>query len=119
MVTSFVNTVLHRYTSYVAPIVIALAPALLRATGLTDPLGNITLYNFLFTILNAVIYILFPVIVLMLVYTGFLFVAAQGNPAKIQEARRALVWTIIGALVLLGAKAIALAVQATVDDLTT
>ena len=107
----------QRYLPTLLASIVMLAPTMLGAQ-LQDPLGNITLYNFLFTILNAVIYILFPVIILMLVYTGFLFVAAQGNPAKIQEARKALVWTIIGALVLLGAKAIALAVQATVDDLT-
>ncbi len=83
----------------------------------TDPLGDISLYDFLLLILNAVIFILFPIIVLMIVYTGFLFVAAQGNAAKLQEARRALIWTVIGALIVLGSKALALAIQATVKNI--
>ncbi|MBP9760376.1 MAG: hypothetical protein KBD24_03340 [Candidatus Pacebacteria bacterium] len=75
------------------------------------------LYTLLIKILNAVIFILFPIIVLMIVYTGFLFVSAQGNPTKIEEARRALMWTVIGALVLLGSKALAMAICATVKDI--
>ncbi|MBP9749679.1 MAG: hypothetical protein KBD21_03035 [Candidatus Pacebacteria bacterium] len=76
------------------------------------------LYDLLVKILNAVVYILFPFIVLMIVYTGFLFVTAQGNATKITQAREALVWTVVGALVVLGAKAIALAIEATVAEIT-
>ncbi len=76
------------------------------------------LYDLLVKILNAAVYILFPFIVLMIVYTGFLFVAAQGNATKITQAREALVWTVVGALVVLGAKAIALAIEATVVEIT-
>jgi hypothetical protein len=82
-----------------------------------NPLGNITLYDFLLLILNALIYILFPIIVMMIVYTGFLFVAAQGNPAKLEAARKALIWTVIGALIVLGSKALALAISATVKSI--
>ncbi len=87
------------------------------ATTFTNPLGDITLYDLLIKILNAVIYILFPVIVLMVVYTGFLFVKAQGNPGKISEANKALAFTLIGAVVVLGSKAIALAIEATVKSI--
>ncbi len=77
------------------------------------------LFTLLVKILNAAVYILFPFIVLMIVYTGFLFVTAQGNATKISQAREALVWTVVGALVVLGAKPIALAIEATVDSLRT
>jgi hypothetical protein len=53
----------------------------------------------------------------MIVYVGFLFVAAQGNAEKISSARSALVWTIIGGLLLLGASAIELVIEATVKTL--
>jgi hypothetical protein len=76
-----------------------------------------TLADVLVRVLNALIYILFPIIVLMIVYTGFLFIAAQGKPPKIVEARRALMWAVIGALVVLGSKALALAIGATVASL--
>jgi uncharacterized membrane protein YhaH (DUF805 family) len=83
-----------------------------------NPLGEITLQEFLLAVLNAVIYIVTPVIILMIVYTGFLFIAAQGNPQKLSDARRALIWTIIGALIVLGSIALAMAIEATVAQIT-
>jgi len=54
----------------------------------------------------------------MIVYTGFLFVKAQGNATAIGEARRTLMYTVIGGLVVLGSKAIALAIEATVKSIS-
>ena len=68
-------------------------------------------------ILQFVINIGAIIVILMLVYVGFLFVVAQGNESKISEARNALLWTVIGALILLGAQAISLGIQATVTSL--
>jgi heme/copper-type cytochrome/quinol oxidase subunit 2 len=59
------------------------------------------------------------VIILMLVVVGFQFVTAQGAPAEIAKARSALLWTVVGGLILLGAKAISLGIQATVQALST
>lgn len=79
----------------------------------TDCLGN-----FLISILQFVVRIGSIVVILMLVFVGFKFVVAQGNEAKITEAKTMLLWTLIGALVLLGAQVIALGIQATVRALT-
>jgi hypothetical protein len=82
--------------------------------GLKNPLNNIdSLPDFLNAILHAVVQIGSIILVLALVYTGFLFVAAQGNQEKISAARSALMWTVIGGLILLGAEAIGLVIQAT------
>jgi hypothetical protein len=89
----------------------------LHAAGFTNPLGNVTLYDFLLGILNSLIFILFPVIVLMIVITGFLFVVAQGNATKLQTARSSLLWTVIGGLIILGSKGLALAIEATVQNI--
>lgn len=56
-------------------------------------------------------------VVLAIVYAGFLFVAARGNPEQLTKARTTLFWTIIGALILLGAQVIAGAVQHTITSL--
>lgn len=86
---------------------------------LSNPLqGGSSLESFLLNILDFVINIGSIVVVLMLVYVGFKFVTAQGEPGKISEAREMLLWTVIGALVLLGSKAIALGVEATVKALS-
>jgi heme A synthase len=89
-------------------------------TQLLNPLkGGQSLQSFLTSILSFVIKIGAIVVVFMLVYVGYLFVVAQGAPDKISKARTALLWTIVGALILLGAQAIALGIQATVDALST
>ncbi len=69
-------------------------------------------------ILAFVVQIGVIVVIFMLVYVGYLFVAAQGVPGKIEEARNALLWTVVGALILLGAQAIAFGIQATVQALS-
>ena len=85
---------------------------------LINPLGSGTsLSSFMTNILQFVINIGAIIVILMLVYVGFLFVVAQGNESKISEARNALLWTVIGALILLGAQAISLGIQATVQAL--
>lgn len=88
-------------------------------TEFTSPLKQKDLACFLLAILNSLIYIVFPVIVLMIVYVGFLFVSAQGNESKLAEAKKALLWTVVGSLVVLGSIALALAIKATVDGFLT
>lgn len=86
--------------------------------GLTNPLKDIdTLPEFLNAILGGIVQIGTIVLIMMLVYVGFLFVAARGNAEKIQGAKSALVWTVIGGLILLGATAIQAVISATVESL--
>lgn len=86
---------------------------------LMNPLqGGTSLESFLSTILSFVIRIGAIIVVLMLVYVGYLFVMAQGSDSKLSEARKALLWTIIGALILLGAQAIAIGIESTVNALS-
>jgi len=85
---------------------------------LVNPLGaNTTLMSLLQRILDFVIQIGAIIVVLMLVYVGYKFVVAQGEPGKLSEAREMLLWTVIGALILLGAKVIATGIEATVNAL--
>ncbi|MCR4333903.1 MAG: pilin [Patescibacteria group bacterium] len=88
---------------------------------LINPLGTgTTLMSFLVSILDIITNTIGPIIViLMLVFVGYKFVVAQGNPGELEKAKQALLWTVVGALVLLGAKIIALGIQATVQALST
>jgi hypothetical protein len=58
------------------------------------------------------------VVVLMIIYSGFLFVTAQGVAAKILLARQSFFWTGVGALVLLGAWSIAQVLATTINTIT-
>ena len=85
--------------------------------GLQNPLGFSDIPGFLNAVLGLMISVGSIVIVIMIVYVGFLFVTAQGAEEKIKDARQALLYTVIGALILLGAQAISSGIQATVAAL--
>ena len=68
-------------------------------------------------ILNAVAYLLAPVVTIMLLYSGFLFVTAQGNTEKLGTAKKALTYALIGAVLVLGAKGFSLVVQNAIQGL--
>ncbi len=86
---------------------------------LMNPLkGSGNLESFLSSILDFVIRIGTIVVILMVVYVGFQFVTAKGDITKISKARESLLWTVIGALILLGAKAIAIGIEATVQAIS-
>jgi hypothetical protein len=87
-------------------------------TTLTNPLKAKSLEEFLGQILDFIIRIGIIVIVLVLVYVGYLFVIARGAPGELSAAKKALLWSLIGALILLGAKGISVALQATVASVT-
>ncbi|HEX7651470.1 MAG TPA: hypothetical protein VF439_02020 [Candidatus Paceibacterota bacterium] len=89
-------------------------------TGLKNPLagaGINSLPDLLNALLDFAITIGGIIVTIMLVFVGFKFVAAQGNSEKLTEARTMLLWTVIGALILLGAKAIEVGIVATVNSL--
>ena len=54
--------------------------------------------------------ILLPVfsglVIIMFIWVGILFLSAQGDPAKISTARKALIWVIVGIAVVLLANTI-------------
>lgn len=58
-----------------------------------------------------------PIIALAIIYCGFLFVAARGNTEKLTKAKDALLYTLIGAAILLGSWAIAQLISETVINL--
>ena len=88
-------------------------------TTLINPLGaGSDLFTFLNSILQVVIRIGTIVVILMLVYCGFKFVTARGKDTQITEAKNNLLWTVVGALILLGAQAIAKGIELTVKALS-
>ncbi len=87
--------------------------------ALTNPLSTNSLPELLLLVLNAVIIIAFPILILFLVYSGFLFVKAQGNESALSEARKTFAWTLIGGVVVLAAKAISEVIKNTVCSIVT
>lgn len=86
---------------------------------ITNPFkGGDSLSELITTVLNNVVMpIAAVVVVIWIVWAGFTFVMAQGNPKKIEEAQQRLLWSLIGAGILLGAAGISAVVQNTVGAL--
>jgi hypothetical protein len=85
--------------------------------ALLNPLNASSLTDLLNEILGYVVMLGGIFLTIMLVYVGFLFVAARGNDEKIRSARAALMWTVVGGLLLLGASALSQVIAATVKGL--
>lgn len=66
---------------------------------------------------GIVIPVAIPLLALAIMYTGFLFVIAKGNPEKLKTAKEALKWTVYGGLIILGSYIIAEALQGTLKDI--
>ena len=88
-------------------------------TTINNPLGPDlkTIPDFIYALIKIVMYVGVPIVALAIIYTGFLFVTAQGDEKKLTEAKKAIVNTLIGAVILLGAFVIANAIKGTVDDI--
>jgi len=68
-------------------------------------------------ILDIVLIVGVPIVALAIIYTGFLFVTAQGNEKKLATAKTAILFTLLGAVLLLGSWVIANAIGTTVDQI--
>lgn len=84
-----------------------------------NPFGqqSFTLFDFVKRLVNLATKIAIPIIILMIIYAGFLFVKAQGAPEAITDAKRTLGYTLLGAGIILGANVIALAIETTISGL--
>jgi len=87
-------------------------------TKIVNPIPKIdSIMGLIKTILEGVVKIGIPIVALAIIYCGFLFVQARGKPEAIKKAKDALIYTIIGAAILLGSWAIAQLISETVLEL--
>jgi len=87
--------------------------------ALENPLAVDSLEQFLSEILKFIVRLGTIVVIVMIVVVGFMFVSARGNPEEIKKAREALLWTLVGAVILIGAEILANAIKATVEAIGT
>ncbi|MBY0310383.1 hypothetical protein K2Q16_04555 [Patescibacteria group bacterium] len=75
---------------------------------LQNPLSGInSIPDLLAAILQVFIIIAIPIIIFFIMLAGFKYVTARGNSTQIADASRALLYAIIGGVLILGATAIA------------
>jgi hypothetical protein len=88
-------------------------------SGIKNPLSSDmdTIPKFIEAIIHIVLIVGIPILVLAVIYAGFLYVKAQGNPSELEVAHRTLLYTVIGGALLLGAFVIANAIGQTVQEI--
>lgn len=84
---------------------------------INNPIKVDSLAEFVHLLLEIVVQIGIPILVVAVVYVGFLFVAARGSPEGLKKAKGALLTVAIGAAIILGAFVISEAIQNTINSL--
>lgn len=67
-------------------------------------------------VLDFLVKIGFPLVVVAIIYSGFLFIFARGNESKLETAKKALQYAVVGGVLILGAWMFANMLQEMVGD---
>lgn len=87
-----------------------------QGVSIPNPLEGIgSISQLLATLLEILMVFAIPVVVFFIIYAGFLYVTARGNADQITQAHRALLYALIGGVLILGAVVLIDVVKGTVD----
>ena len=81
---------------------------------ITNPLQSQTIPEFLLKIIDVLLVFALPLIILYIMYAGYLFVTAAGNAEKVSSAKNALLWSVVGGVIVLGARLIISVIEGTI-----
>jgi heme/copper-type cytochrome/quinol oxidase subunit 2 len=101
----------------IVPLTLFALPGCDPAT-INNPLGcgNNSVQALLTKIMGLVATVGAIVVVFFVIYSGYKFVTARGNPKELEDAKKIFFATIIGGAILLGAEVIGKVVVTTVND---
>jgi len=97
---------------------VGIVPFAHAADTIANPLKVNSIQCFISVALNFVVDLLAIAAVLYIMWAGFLFVKAQGNPDELKTAKLALLHALIGTAIVLGAWGLATVVANTVNKVT-
>jgi hypothetical protein len=83
-----------------------------------NPINVTSIPQLIKKVLEAMIKIGIPLLVIMIVYSGALYLFARGNQTKIGAAHDMFLYTLVGGAILLGAWALSELIYDTLIDLT-
>lgn len=87
-----------------------------RVVQIENPLAAESITDFFIDLIQILLIFAVPIIVFFIILAGFRFVTAQGNESKLAEAKNALLFAIIGGMIILGAYVILEVIQGTVGS---
>lgn len=89
-----------------------------NAPALQNPIKYNNFSDFVAAVTQTAVKVLLPFVVLAFIYSGFLFVKAQGNEKELEAAKKAIIWSVVGAFILFGAWGFAQIIKTTISTVT-
>ncbi|PID83359.1 hypothetical protein CSB11_01030 [Candidatus Campbellbacteria bacterium] len=83
----------------------------------TQEVGS--LVDLLKIIIKGVTYVSIPILVLAFIYSGFMFIKAQGDTNELGRAKKILITTVVAAMLILGSNVILTMISDTADAILT
>jgi hypothetical protein len=88
----------------------------ISSSTLVNPFSSVSgIPELLTSLLNVLLIISVPFIVIFIIYAGFTYVTARGNPEKVKAANRSLLYALLGSVIVFGAYALFAILQSVVD----
>ncbi len=87
------------FLRYIPALVFVFAAHPVAAITVNNPLRFATFCGLINAVAAAIFWIALSLGIVVIVYAGFLFMTSEGSPAKIQQAKNALLYAIIGIVV--------------------
>lgn len=88
-----------------------------NTSEICNPLKSDDITGLLENVINVVTTLAVPIIAIMIIYAGFLFVTAGGETDQIDKAKSTALYVAIGAAIILGADLIIAVLQNTTDSI--
>ncbi len=76
-------------------------------SALTNPLEAENISDVLNNIIDFLLKLAVPIAVIMTVYVAYLFITAGDNAEKVKSARKTLLWIVVGVMILIISKGVA------------
>ncbi len=78
-----------------------------QQTKIANPAARYaTLNDFLLMLLDLFLLVMMPLMILLLIYGGYRIVASAGDEAAIKSGKSIVLWSLVGAAIILGARVI-------------
>jgi len=96
---------MRKYLSLILLIAIFI-PLTVKGVTIDNPLATDSFAELIDAIINIIFYLAIAIAPIIFIVAGFYFIAAAGEPEKILIAKKMILWTLIGLLVVMSAKGI-------------
>jgi hypothetical protein len=116
---SFIFVLVFSFFISISANTLASGEGITLSTKIENPLGDEvdSLPKLIAKALEIVVKLGVPVIAFFVVYSGFMFIAARGNKDKLTTAKDSMLYTLIGAAIILGAFVISKLIGGTVEQI--